>query len=339
MTRRLAGVFLAFFTGSILLQGAARADRFPARVAPPTQDSSPGRETYKLPDGTRVSLRFAQRVSPAEAKVDDPVRLRVAANVRVQGLVVIPEGAEATGRVVEVKQPHSLGRGSLLAVRVEEVRSVTGGILPLRAMEKYRGGGQGKMVGKVFIPPLAGNTDLTPLDAVGSLLWPLNLTQLASKGDAKNVEEGTRLVGRVQGDVLLDRAAIERVQPQPPSPNVRVTVFRPDDNLVMYRPWVEVNGVRQAHLARRRYFVLDLEPGPQAFSASGQKPVRFDFVAGEHYFVKVHYRIGATGLMAALWGITLADRAEGEDEVGQAHAVESKDRPAKRLPLLGQLMQ
>lgn len=89
----------------------------------PTQPAStanrPGELT--LPNGTPIQLKLAKTISSANSKVGDPVEFRVAQEVRIEGLVVIPEGAVATGAITEAEPKRRMGHDGKLAFHIRSV--------------------------------------------------------------------------------------------------------------------------------------------------------------------------------------------------------------------------
>ncbi len=77
---------------------------------------------FALHNGTPIHLKLGKTISSATAHVGDVVDLRVAEEVIVDGLAVIPQGAAATGLVKEVEPRKRLGRGGKLAFSIDSVR-------------------------------------------------------------------------------------------------------------------------------------------------------------------------------------------------------------------------
>jgi serine/threonine-protein kinase len=102
----------------------------PMRDGGPRADvgSSPaqGLAPIPVPEAWPVPLVLSQAL-PADAVPGHPVRLEVAADVVIDGVVVIARGAPAAGTV------HATPRRSRAAVRLESVRAVDGSELTLRA--------------------------------------------------------------------------------------------------------------------------------------------------------------------------------------------------------------
>ncbi len=75
-----------------------------------------------LRNGTAIHLKLGKTISSATAHVGDAVELQVAEQVIVDGILVIPSGAGATGLVTEAEPKKRLGRGGKLAFSINSVR-------------------------------------------------------------------------------------------------------------------------------------------------------------------------------------------------------------------------
>ena len=93
----------------------------------------------KLEDSTPVTLRTKQDLSSAKAKVGDRVPIRVAKDVTVADLIVIPRGADAWGLVTAVQHKRHQGRPGNLDVVIQSVRLLPGENAPLRAEQHSQG--------------------------------------------------------------------------------------------------------------------------------------------------------------------------------------------------------
>jgi hypothetical protein len=92
-----------------------------------------------IPDGTEVNLRLLEAVSSATAQKEDIVRFEAAADVVVDGVVVIQEGAFGRGTVTLAQHRRSFGRKGKLEFTIDVVESVDGGNVLLRAARELRG--------------------------------------------------------------------------------------------------------------------------------------------------------------------------------------------------------
>ena len=88
-----------------------------ARVKEPVITTMP----MDVPSGTDLVLTLETPVSSETAKVDQPVRAKVAKPVVVAGMEVIPEGATVTGAVVAAERSGRVKGRALIALRFNEV--------------------------------------------------------------------------------------------------------------------------------------------------------------------------------------------------------------------------
>jgi len=170
----------------------------------PAQDAAqPSASQFVLRDGQHVIMRATQFVSSESATVGQEVQFEVIKPVKLGDLVIIPEHATATGKVLVAEKKRRMGRGGKLAVAIERVQLVTGQTAPLRAIESRSGGGQKDMAAN-----MAGTIVFTY-----GLAIPLAPLFLLKHGNEMLVSPGDRFQAFVDGDVTLDQAAVSGTQP------------------------------------------------------------------------------------------------------------------------------
>jgi alpha-L-fucosidase len=89
-----------------------------------------------LEDGTPIRLRFASAITSAGAKIGDTARLEVVDDVNIGGLLLIPSGSKATGRVVDTQHKRMLGLGGKLGVTLDWVQLEDGSRVAIRAEQE-----------------------------------------------------------------------------------------------------------------------------------------------------------------------------------------------------------
>jgi hypothetical protein len=103
-----------------------------------------------LPEGTKVLLRLEQTVSSESAKVGQPIEFTVTEDVTVDEQVVIAQGSNAFGTVIEAQGKRRMGRGGKLDFTIERVRGADGKYVPVRYTQNVKkGGGRGLTTGIV----------------------------------------------------------------------------------------------------------------------------------------------------------------------------------------------
>jgi hypothetical protein len=146
---------------------------------------------FKLLDGTPVKLQIKQSVSSADAAVSQPVAFEVSEAVLVNGIVVVPKGASAMGRVTEAVPKRRMGRAGKLEIVLEYVRLTDTDKVPVRAVKDAKGKGRtGAMTVGIV--------------ATGLLFWPAAPLFLLMHGKDITVPAGAEVTGYVNGDQKLE---------------------------------------------------------------------------------------------------------------------------------------
>jgi hypothetical protein len=87
--------------------------------APAASGAAP---TLALLDGTPILMKLGKAVSSADAHVGDEVHFEVSEDVLVDGLLVVPKGALASGVVNDAEPKKAMGRGGKLSILIQKVR-------------------------------------------------------------------------------------------------------------------------------------------------------------------------------------------------------------------------
>ena len=156
-----------------------------ASTAPPPPNT--------LLDGTAIKVRLSENLSSEKNKTGDQVPFEVTEDVMVQGVVVIPNGAQVVATVTDAQPKRRMGRGGKLDVNVDSVRLADGEKVQLRASQENRGGGHvgvmtGAMVGTAIV------------------FFPAAPLFLFMHGKSVEIPKGTAVTAFVQGDMHLDMA-------------------------------------------------------------------------------------------------------------------------------------
>ncbi len=110
----------------------------------------------KIRDATLVRLSLKDSLTSATNRVDDPVRFEVTEDVKVGDLVVIPEGATASGHVVEARPKAVFGRSGKLNFTVDHVEAPDGTSVRLRATSTQKEDSSGSLLMAPFSLVLGG---------------------------------------------------------------------------------------------------------------------------------------------------------------------------------------
>ncbi len=96
--------------------------------------------SLQIPDGTLIEIEAPYRVNSKEFKPDDEISFRVINPVKINGVTVIEQGANATGLIEKAKRGGHFGKAGLLVWTMQTVTAVDGSQVPLRTVrERLRG--------------------------------------------------------------------------------------------------------------------------------------------------------------------------------------------------------
>ncbi len=88
-------------------------------------------KTVVLPADTEIHLELAETISSHTAKAGEPVRFRTVGDTTLDGILVIPDGTEADGVVLDVKRKGHLGHAGHLDIGIQFLRLAHGLHVPL----------------------------------------------------------------------------------------------------------------------------------------------------------------------------------------------------------------
>ncbi len=90
-------------------------------------------KTKKVPAGTVITLRLLDPLSAQNMELGDQFDLMVVDNVKVENIVVIPQGTVVRGSIEEIKKPAILYKGGLIRLYFDHIVSSTGKHVPFYA--------------------------------------------------------------------------------------------------------------------------------------------------------------------------------------------------------------
>jgi len=271
--------------------------------------------SLKLGDSTPVILRTKQDLSSATVKVGDRVLFRVVKDVRVADLVVISRGADAWGLVTSVQPRRRKGRPGKLDIAIQSVQLLTGENAPLRAQQHSEG--KSRDVGTIADIPRAG------IGTFGIAI-PIVLFSMLEKGNDAYWPAGTKFRAYLNGDVVLDRSALDRVQPVPVQRKgpATVTIFRTAETRMLGAPPVYCGRVDLAKLPRPAYLKIQLPPGKYFFRSSFEQGVEVRLEEGQELYLQMQLTVSKRGFKNRLVQV---DNEDGEDKVATLHQLGDKD--------------
>src|SRR5260221_932085 len=158
--------------------------------APPSQ-ASPASSQLILLDGTPVKLSINRSVSSGNASVGEQVDFSVKEDVAANGVVVIPKGSLAIGKVTEAVPKRRMGRAGKLEIVLDYVRMADMEKASVRAVKEAKGQNRkgGMTVGIV---------------ATGLLFWPAAPLFLLMHVQDITVPQGAEVTAYVNGDQKLE---------------------------------------------------------------------------------------------------------------------------------------
>lgn len=247
-------------------------------------------DSIKLPVGEKIVLRSRQQIWSHTAKAGDALEFEVIKPVKVGELVVIAEGAIATGKVTLVERPKSKGRGGVIGLTVDDVQLVTGEKLKTKAYDERNGGNnRSNDIGGLI---MAG-----PLPGVGALLIPV---ALMLRGNEVMMVKGTRFTAVTDGEVSLKWEAVVAAQPievkNKDISDVYIYSELGKEGYVGYGTPITCGGVLLGMLENGRFLHVKLPPGTywlhagmfdiQLHKMKPERMFQLDVEAGGSYYLK-----------------------------------------------------
>ena len=271
--------------------------------------------SVKLEDSTPIVLCTKQGLSSATVKVGDRVAFRVVRDVRVADLVVVPRNADAWGLVTAVQPKRRKGRPGSLDIAIQSVQLLTGESAPLRAEPHSEG--------KSRDEPTIADTSRATIETFGMAI-PVVLFMMLEKGTDADWPAGTRFTAYLNGDVVLDRSALSRVQPAPRKGPATVTIFRTAEDRMLAPPPVYCGKVALAELPRPAYLKIQLPPGEYFFRSSFEQTVEVRLEEGQELYLQMQLTVSKSqrGFTNRLVQV---DNEDGEEKVANLHQLGDKD--------------
>lgn len=168
-------------------------DQGPSPVEPAPPEPEPIVKT--VPSGTEFEVIFLDGLSSETAKAGDPFRARVAQDVRVDGIVVVPAGSLLSGRVTEAVPLRKIGGAAKLSLAFDRLELTTGSTVPIEIALAEQGKSQTKKDAATIGGAAAGGAVLGKLigkhskDAlIGAVVGAGVGTAVAAKNKGEQVE-------------------------------------------------------------------------------------------------------------------------------------------------------
>ena len=109
-----------------------------------------------IPKGVVLKVELTRELSSKKAKKGDAVPLKLVENLIVNGVVVVPAGAEVKGIVTKARKAGGLGRGGKLEFTIVSVKAINGVEIPLQYTKSEHGAGDAGAVAVVAFVSIVG---------------------------------------------------------------------------------------------------------------------------------------------------------------------------------------
>jgi hypothetical protein len=307
-----------FASGSSFAQEATGAPQTPAAAASPAM---------KLRDSTPLMLRTKEEISSARAKAGDRVPFRVTEDVKAGDLVVIQRGAEAWGMVTAVQKKKRKGQPGSVDIAIQSVQLLSGESALLRAEQHAKGTDKtGQMVRDMDQYQTELGQGKGAMGGAAELfLLPMLPLFLLEKGEEARLPAGAKVTAYLNGDVPLERAAFERVQPtvvRRAGP-ATVTIFRENIRYGSgYKPSVYCGTIALARLPSGGYLKIQLPPGKYSFRSNDEQAIELQLEEGQEVYLQMQMVTHGLGMKGHLNRISSSG---GEDEIAGLRELSSKD--------------
>lgn len=151
-------------------------------------------ESLQIPDGTLVEIEAPYRVNSQEFKPNDEISFRVINPIKINGVTLIEQGANATGRIEKAKRGGHFGKAGLLVWTMQTVAAVDGSQIPLRTtQQRLRGDSKAAKVA----------TQMIITGALLPFIAPVALLHGFKRGKDAFIPAGKRYDVFVNGQVMV----------------------------------------------------------------------------------------------------------------------------------------
>ena len=148
----------------------------------------------KIPDGTPIEVEAPYMYRSMDFKPNDKISFRVVNPVKIDGVTLVEQGANATGRIERAKRGGHWGKAGLLVWTMQSVTAVDGSQVPVRPTSiRLRGDSKGAKVA----------TQMIITGALMPLIAPVALLHGFKRGHDAFIPQGKRYSLVVNGDAAV----------------------------------------------------------------------------------------------------------------------------------------
>jgi hypothetical protein len=155
-------------------------------------------KTVKIPQGTAITVETLYPITSDGFKLNNTIAFSVVRPVYVDGILLIPRGTVARGKIVRLKKAGTFGRGGALTVEMEHIVAVDGTRIPVQLTAKAEGGNR---TGFMAAGAAATSALIFPYTAPAAIVWGFKKGDDAvirgSKEFSAVVKNETQIVGLV----------------------------------------------------------------------------------------------------------------------------------------------
>lgn len=124
--------------------------------------------TVRLPQGLAILVETLYPVSSADVKLNNSIAFTVPRPVYVDGVMVIPRGTIARGKIIRVKKAKNWGRGGALTIEMEQIVAMDGTKIPVQLTASADGGNR---TGQMAAGAAATSALIFPYTAPVAIVW------------------------------------------------------------------------------------------------------------------------------------------------------------------------
>jgi len=155
-------------------------------------------KTVTLPQGAVVTVETLYPVSSASFKLNNTIAFSVVRPVYADGVLLIPRGTIARGKIVKLKKAGTFGRGGALTIEMEQIVAIDGTRIPVQLTAEAEGGNR---TGALAAGAAATSALIFPYTAPAAIVWGFKKGDDAvirgSKEFAAVVKNETQIVGLI----------------------------------------------------------------------------------------------------------------------------------------------
>ena len=151
-------------------------------------------DAVRIPDGTPIEVEAPYMYRSMDFKPNDRISFRVVNPVKIDGVTLVEQGANATGRIERAKRGGHWGKAGLLVWTMQSVTAVDGSQVPVRPTStRLRGDSKGAKVATAMI--ITG--------ALMPLIAPVALLHGFKRGHDAFIPQGKRYSLVVDGNAAV----------------------------------------------------------------------------------------------------------------------------------------